>query len=217
MEIEQKRLSKCICDALTGKTVKYPLEMESYGAGYHQNRDRVKIPSDDRKKARWSFMFVFITIVNLELTWYACAGCRCRRWTAQRTGPAGSAPRRDSPGSDSTPYSCTTHQTPPYADHQSMQYSVPRMLLVSDIIYCSETTTLIPREIKEERERETEMYMYETRQETTCERCTEIREIKRSMCVCALKKGYSEYEFRFRMQSASLHNWYKLVPVYSMI
>lgn len=50
------------------------------------------------------------------LTWSACVWCRCRIWTVRRSGPAGSGPRRGSPGSDSTPYSCTTHQTPPFAD-----------------------------------------------------------------------------------------------------
>lgn len=50
-----------------------------------------------------------------------------------------------------------------------MQYSVPPMLLVSDIIYCSEATTLISRERKRKRERKREgkeekvkMYMYDT-------------------------------------------------------
>lgn len=72
-----------------------------------------------------------------KLTWSSYAWCRSRKWTELRTDPAGSAPHRGFPGFDSTPYSCTTHQTP-FADHQSMQYSVPPMLLISNIIYCSE-------------------------------------------------------------------------------
>ena len=47
-----------------------------------------------------------------------------------------------------------------------MQYSVPPMLLVSDIIYCSETTTLISKEKQRERERKEDVHeiQYDRRQ-----------------------------------------------------
>lgn len=55
--------------------------------------------------------------IFFKLTWSSYAWCRFRKWTELRTDPAGSGPHRGFPGFDSTPYSCTTHQTPPFADH----------------------------------------------------------------------------------------------------